>query len=86
MRHFSLPNLETRLHQDSISRTDADQILELVRNKHYQLACTRHFEVTHPQSTERMDAIVHPNQYYNASKTLDEVAEPAKEDDLMEID
>lgn len=65
-----------------------DQILGLTRDKHYQLACTKHFEVTHPQVHGKMDAIEHPNQYYEASKKLDEDAEAAEKPaaDLMEID
>ncbi|KAI9331903.1 eukaryotic and archaeal DNA primase, large subunit-domain-containing protein [Pilaira anomala] len=87
-RHFSLTNLETRLARDNISRPDMDQILGLTRDKHYQLACTKHFEVTHPQVYGKMDAIEHPNQYYEASKKLDEDAEAAEKPaaDLMEID
>lgn len=92
-RHFSLPNLEARLLKDQISRSNVDQILELARNKHYQLACTKHYEVTHPQQKERIDVIEHPNQYYEASKKLDEEEAAAQEkttsdliEDSMEID
>ncbi|KAI7893439.1 eukaryotic and archaeal DNA primase, large subunit-domain-containing protein [Mucor mucedo] len=71
-RHFSPSNLEARLLRDNIGRTHVDQILQLSRDRHYQLACTKHFEVTHPQDKTRRDPIEHPNQYYEASKSLDE--------------
>jgi DNA primase large subunit len=91
-RHFSSTNLETRLLRDNVKRSDVDQILALAKNKHYQLACTKHFEVTHPQTKGKIDAIEHPNQYYEASKKLDEEDEanqPTSTDALqedMEID
>lgn len=85
--------MEARLLKDQISRSNVDQILELARNKHYQLACTKHYEVTHPQQKERIDVIEHPNQYYEASKKLDEEEAAAQEkttsdliEDSMEID
>lgn len=70
--HFSPSNLEARLLRDNIGRTHVDQILQLSRDRHYQVACTKHFEVTHPQDKTMRDPIEHPNQYYEASKSLDE--------------
>jgi DNA primase large subunit len=74
--------LETRLLRDNISRSNIDQILALSRDRHFQLACTKHYEVTHPQQKEKMDAIEHPNQYYEASKSLEEPEE--KVEDVMD--
>lgn len=85
-KHFSSPNLEARLLKDNISSTDAGEILDLVHNKRYLLACTKRFEITHPQSIKRMEAFDNPNQYYNESKKLDEDDELVKEVDLIEID
>jgi DNA primase large subunit len=78
------------LRRDNINGAHVDEILELVRNKHYQLACTKHFEVTHPQNKEKIDNIEHPNAYYELSKRLAET-EKASEggplaDESMEID
>lgn len=91
-RHYSPANLETKLLRDNIKRADVDQILALADKKHFQLACTRHFEVTHPQNKEKIEAIEHPNQYYELSKKLDEENEAAKQSSTqalqedMEID
>ncbi|KAI8069021.1 eukaryotic and archaeal DNA primase, large subunit-domain-containing protein [Gilbertella persicaria] len=70
-RHFSAVNLENRLRRDKISQPQIDEIMELVRQRHYQVACTRHFEVTHP-NTKQVETIEHPNQYYEMSKASEE--------------
>lgn len=80
-RHFSTSNLEARLLRDNISRTHVDQILTFARDRHYQLACTKHYEVTHPEDKTRMDAITHPNQYYEASRSLDDPEEKTEQMD-----
>ncbi|KAI7905502.1 eukaryotic and archaeal DNA primase, large subunit-domain-containing protein [Cokeromyces recurvatus] len=85
-RHFSPSNLEARLRKDGISGGHIQEILELARNKHYQLACTRHFEVTHPENKEKIDIIEHPNQYYELSKKLAEKVEETSLEDSMEVD
>lgn len=46
--------------------------MELARNKHYQIACTRYFEVTHPNYKEKVENIEHPNLYYDLSKRIAE--------------
>ncbi|CAO0803387.1 unnamed protein product [Mucor circinelloides] len=89
-RHFSSGNLEARLRKDNISAAHIDEILELVRNKHYQVACTKHFEVTHPQNKEKIDNIEHPNAYYELSKALAEKEKAPEEmvlaSESMDID
>ncbi|KAG0258452.1 hypothetical protein BG011_003275 [Mortierella polycephala] len=45
-RHFSAPNLRAQLVSHQVDEFDTDDILRLVTNKHYQLACTRYYEVT----------------------------------------
>ncbi|KAF9179128.1 hypothetical protein BGZ50_007209 [Haplosporangium sp. Z 11] len=45
-RHFSAPNLRAQLVSHQVDEFDTDDILRLVVNKHYQLACTRYYEVT----------------------------------------
>ncbi|KAG1052061.1 hypothetical protein G6F43_005781 [Rhizopus delemar] len=71
-RHGSDKSLEAKLFKDQISRSHIDEILDLVRSKHYQLACTRYFEATHLENKEKIDPIEHPNQYYELSKKLAE--------------
>ncbi|KAI9483560.1 MAG: eukaryotic and archaeal DNA primase, large subunit-domain-containing protein [Benjaminiella poitrasii] len=85
-RHFSSGNLEARLRKDGINGNHVQEILELVREKHYQLACTRHFEVTYPDNKEKIDIIEHPNQYYELSKRLVEDQGSTIVEDSMEVD
>ncbi|KAL0091882.1 eukaryotic and archaeal DNA primase, large subunit-domain-containing protein [Phycomyces blakesleeanus] len=73
-KHFSPENLETRLYKDKIDKPQIQEIMTLVNNRHYQLACTRHFEVTHTKVTEKATIIEHPNQYYEMSKAAAEIA------------
>jgi len=42
--------------------------MNLVRDSHYQLACTRYFEITHGQDNH--PGINHPNQYYEESRKI----------------
>ncbi|KAI8370234.1 eukaryotic and archaeal DNA primase, large subunit-domain-containing protein [Blakeslea trispora] len=83
-RHFSANNLENRLQKDKISSTHINEILELVRNRHYQVACTRHFEVT--RTAKQVDIIEHPNQYYEASKASQVPSTEALAEESMEMD
>ncbi|KAI8148521.1 DNA primase large subunit Spp2 [Fennellomyces sp. T-0311] len=85
-RHFSHHNLETKLHADRIGQAHVTEIMDLVKDRHYQIACTRHYELTHPQKGDiKIDTIEHPNQYYEMSKKLvNESA--AAEGDAMEVD
>ncbi|KAF9422632.1 DNA primase large subunit [Podila epigama] len=45
-RHFSTPNLRAKLVAHQVDEFDTEDILELVKGKHYQIACTRYYEVT----------------------------------------
>lgn len=78
-RHFSNGNLESRLHNEGLGPADVRDIMQLVKDKHYQVACTRYFEVTHQK--ENVDTIEHPNQYFEQSKALVQTPE-----DVMEIE
>ncbi|KAI8369573.1 DNA primase large subunit Spp2 [Radiomyces spectabilis] len=69
-KHFSQTNLEARLHKNGISQQHISEITNLVRDRHYQVACTRYFEVTHPEHTDKVEVIEHPNQYYEMSRNL----------------
>lgn len=54
------------------------------------MACTKHFEVTHPQNKEKIDNIEHPNAYYELSKALAEKEKAPEEmvlaSESMDID
>ncbi|KAF7721124.1 hypothetical protein EC973_005389 [Apophysomyces ossiformis] len=67
-RHFSIQNLEARLYKDRVATAHVNEIVNLVQDKHYQVACTRYYEVTHPECTEKIDTIQHPNQYFEMSR------------------
>ncbi|RCH94711.1 hypothetical protein CU097_012351 [Rhizopus azygosporus] len=82
-KHSSQKSLEAKLYKDQISKGHVDEILRLAGDKHYQLACTRYFEVTHPGIKDKIDPIEHPNQYYELSKKL---ADGDVKQDAMNID
>ncbi|KAF9942500.1 hypothetical protein BGZ67_001482 [Mortierella alpina] len=45
-RHFSAPNMRAQLAAHQVDEFDTEDIMRLVSNKHYQVACTRYYEVT----------------------------------------
>ncbi|KAF8936249.1 hypothetical protein BGZ58_004419 [Dissophora ornata] len=45
-RHFSAPNLRATMTSHQVDDFDTEDIIGLVQGKHYQLACTRYYEVT----------------------------------------
>ncbi|SAM03565.1 hypothetical protein [Absidia glauca] len=65
-RHYSAGNLEATLYKDNISTNHVNEIMNLIQGSHYQLACTKYFEVTHPDH-DKIDVIEHPNVYYELS-------------------
>ncbi|ORX53214.1 DNA primase large subunit Spp2 [Hesseltinella vesiculosa] len=65
-RHFSSGNLEARLYKDKLLPNQVRDIMNLIQGSHYQLACTKYFEFTHP-GHDRIDTIQHPNAYYELS-------------------
>ena len=47
-----------------------DEILKLSKAQHFQLACSKHFDVTHPDASNLInlhDVGNHPNAYFAAS-------------------
>lgn len=42
--------------------------MDLVKESHYQLACTRYFELTH--SVQDKPGFNHPNQYFEESRKI----------------
>ncbi|KAG0206850.1 hypothetical protein BGX28_001785 [Mortierella sp. GBA30] len=45
-RHFSAPNMRAQLAAHQVDEFDTEDIMRLVTGKHYQVACTRYYEVT----------------------------------------
>ncbi|KAI5059621.1 hypothetical protein GOP47_0025940 [Adiantum capillus-veneris] len=66
-RHFSEDNLRVALGSLHLGGRALDDIMEKVRNRHYQLACSITFEATHGSSCA---GINHPNQYFEESQKI----------------
>ncbi|CAA0826612.1 Probable DNA primase large subunit [Striga hermonthica] len=67
-RHFSEENLRAALNKMGVSHRAVESVMDKVRNRHYQLACTLTFEAIHGASCD--EGINHPNQYYSDSKKV----------------
>ncbi|XP_049390484.1 probable DNA primase large subunit isoform X3 [Solanum stenotomum] len=67
-RHFSEENLRTALTRMRVGNRALEDVIDKVRNRHYQLACTLTFEAVHGSSCDA--GVNHPNQYYNDSHRI----------------
>lgn len=67
-RHFSEENLRAALSRMGLSSNAMEDVMDKVRNRHYQLACTITFEVIHGSSYDA--GINHPNQYFSDSQKI----------------
>ncbi|XP_049368369.1 probable DNA primase large subunit isoform X5 [Solanum verrucosum] len=67
-RHFSEENLRTALTRMRVGNRALEDVIDKVRNRHYQLACTLTFEAVHGSSCDA--GVNHPNQYYNDSQRI----------------
>ncbi|XP_075658195.1 putative DNA primase large subunit [Castanea sativa] len=67
-RHFSEENLRAALGKMGLSNRAVEDVLDKVRNRHYQLACTLTFEAVHGTSCDA--GINHPNQYFSDSQKV----------------
>jgi len=69
-RHFDEEHLRTSLRKQHVSELDIESILQLKEQGHYQIACRKHFEVTHKMlGPPVVDIIInHPNQYFDESE------------------
>ncbi|KAH6798107.1 DNA primase [Perilla frutescens var. hirtella] len=67
-RHFSEENLRAALNKMGVGNRAVEDVMDKVRNRHYQLACTLTFEAVHGESCDQ--GINHPNQYYSDSKKI----------------
>ncbi|GBB83688.1 hypothetical protein RclHR1_10380011 [Rhizophagus clarus] len=75
-REFSQPNLRTKLVQMGVRNEEhIREILNLAEEEHYQVACTKYFEITKGLLDKNNDNIIetieHPNEYLNASVLLE---------------
>lgn len=72
-RHYDDDHLASVLSKMQIGSVgDRNEIMTLKRNKHYNLACQKHFEVMHPNAASVKDLNLsgvgdHPNAWYAAS-------------------
>uniref|UniRef100_A0A0E0Q718 DNA primase large subunit C-terminal domain-containing protein n=1 Tax=Oryza rufipogon TaxID=4529 RepID=A0A0E0Q718_ORYRU len=67
-RHFGEDNLRAALNKMGISGHPLEEIMDKVKNRHYQLACTMTFEAEHGVSCDT--GINHPNQYFSESQKV----------------
>ncbi|XP_064626555.1 DNA primase large subunit-like [Lineus longissimus] len=68
-RHTDSNMLRQKLQGMKISKDGVDQVIDLVKGGHYQVACARYFELTHI-SEEQGLGINHPNQYFDESQRI----------------
>lgn len=67
-RHFSEENLRAALGNMGVGGRPMEDIMDKVRHRHYQLACTLTFETIHGTSCDA--GINHPNQYFSESQIV----------------
>ncbi|CAK9171933.1 unnamed protein product [Ilex paraguariensis] len=67
-RHFSEENLRAALGKMGVGNRALEDVIDKVRNRHYQLACTLTFEAVHGSSCDA--GINHPNQYFSDSQKI----------------
>ncbi|KTF77004.1 hypothetical protein cypCar_00009779 [Cyprinus carpio] len=68
-RHSDPELLKQKLQNYKVSPSGTNQILELVKGMHYQLACQKYFELTHNVEDAGF-SLNHPNQYFTESQKL----------------
>ncbi|GLT73279.1 hypothetical protein SLA2020_451500 [Shorea laevis] len=67
-RHFSEENLRAALGKMRVNSRAIEDVMDKVRGRHYQLACTLTFEAVHGTSCDA--GINHPNQYFTESQKV----------------
>ncbi|XP_061816847.1 DNA primase large subunit [Nerophis lumbriciformis] len=68
-RHSDHELLKQKLQSYKVSPSGINQILELVKGMHYQLACQKYFELTHNVEDVNF-SLSHPNQYFVESQKV----------------
>ncbi|ERL85044.1 DNA primase large subunit [Dendroctonus ponderosae] len=67
-KHSEPAVLKSKLNEYGVSTDGLTEIMSLVKNGHYQIACTKYFEHVHLQPPTI--TINHPNQYFEESRNL----------------
>lgn len=86
-RHYSKDHLAALFSQMHIAPTHQTELIGLAKSQNYQIACQRHFEITHPGALDHQDlALVgvgnHPNAYFKASRAYYKARATAKGEHL----
>lgn len=68
-KHSDTDLLKKRLQSYKLPNDGINEILDLMKQQHYQVACSRYFEVTH-KVPEGVVSINHPNQYFDESRKI----------------
>ncbi|XP_069830570.1 DNA primase large subunit [Dendropsophus ebraccatus] len=68
-RHSDPELLKQKLQSCKVSTAGINQILDLVKNMHFQLACQKYFELTH-NVDDCGFSLNHPNQFFAESQRL----------------
>ncbi|XP_063693915.1 DNA primase large subunit-like isoform X2 [Bolinopsis microptera] len=66
-KHMDAENLERKLSSWKIPKIHIREILGLVAGQHYQIACSKYYEVTHNKGDAAF-GLNHPNQYFLESQ------------------
>lgn len=69
-RHNDAHLLKQKLASYKVNQSGIDEIMDLVNRSHYQLACSKYFEVTHKLDDGAGISIQHPNQYFVESQKI----------------
>lgn len=94
-RHYNKDSLETALRSayssQGLTSTELPEVMSLVKNGHYHVACTRVFEVTHAaygikvgEGVGGFESVTHPNQY--AARSIELKKTTLKKDHEMNVD
>ncbi|CAH1774494.1 unnamed protein product [Owenia fusiformis] len=70
-KHSDIDMLRQRLQNLRVNKDGIDEISDFVKRGHYQLACGKYFEVTHPKHDLVDFSPNHPNQYYEESVRIE---------------
>ena len=86
-RHYDENHLASLF--QNMSLADRNAILALKKNRNYQLACAKHFEVTHPNAANmpnvQLDNVGnHPNAWFAASVSYHAAAKGKEDDKKMD--
>lgn len=68
-KHNSVTLLKQRLAQNKVDKEEIEEILQLVKGQHFQIACKKYFEITHKVDDAGFQ-LSHPNIYFDKSRQL----------------